>query len=113
MIKNGTPIKLKARGRQVRDLLHVDDLTNVIERCIQSDVSGEIFNVGGGPDNTITLTGLVDVLAGMIGKKPVLKLSSDKETGQMRYVSDIQKIGSTLGWKPRISIKQGLKTILK
>jgi len=111
-IQNGTPITLTARGRQVRDLLHVDDLADIVERCIRSTVSGEIFNVGGGPDNTTTLAGLVDILSAMVGKDPVLELNSEKETGQMRYVSDIRKIGRTLNWKPRISLTRGLKTVL-
>jgi CDP-paratose 2-epimerase len=112
-ISRGTPIHLKARGRQVRDLLHVEDLARAIRRCLESDVSGEIFNIGGGPGNTITLAGLVDTLSGLIGKKPVLELSSEKEPGQMRYVSDTGKISRILGWRPRIGLKRGLKTVIK
>lgn len=111
-IKNETPIRLKARGRQVRDLLHVDDLAEAIQRFLRSKVSGEIFNIGGGPDNTTTLAGLVDTLSAMIRKGPVLELSSEKETGQMRYVSDIRKICRALNWAPRMNLKRGLKTVI-
>jgi CDP-paratose 2-epimerase len=111
-IRCGTPIRLKAHGRQVRDLLHVDDLADAIKHCLQSRVSGEIFNVGGGPDNTTTLAGLVDTLSSLIGKNPVLEISAQKETGQMRYVSDISKIERALHWTPRISLKRGLKAVL-
>jgi CDP-paratose 2-epimerase len=112
-IRRGTPIRLKARGRQVRDLLHVEDLADVIERCLHSKVSGEIFNVGGGPDNTTTLAGLVDILSALIGKDPVLEITAEKETGQMRFVSDIRKIGRAFDWTPRISLERGLKTVIK
>ena len=111
-IRCGTPIRLKAHGRQVRDLLHVDDLADAVKRCLHSEVSGEIFNIGGGPDNTTTLAGLADILSSLIGKDPVLELSAEKETGQMRYVSDIRKIERALHWIPRISLKRGLKTVL-
>jgi CDP-paratose 2-epimerase len=111
-IKNGTPIRLKARGRQVRDLLHVNDLADAVKRFLISKVSDEIFNVGGGPENQTTLAALVETLSAMIGKDPVLELSPDQETGQMRYVSDIRKISRALQWSPRVSLKQGLRTIL-
>ena len=111
-VRNGIPIRLKAGGRQVRDLLHVDDLSDAIRRFLQSGVSGEIFNIGGGPENTITLLELVKTFSAMIGKDPVLELSPEKETGQMRFVSDIEKARRILGWSPRIGLKRGLKTVL-
>ncbi len=111
-IENGHPIRLKARGGQVRDLLHVDDFSNAIQRFLRSDVSGEIFNTGGGPDNKTTFLELVGLLSGLIGKDPVLELSPEKETGQMRFVSDIRKANRLLQWSPRIHLKQGLKTVI-
>ncbi len=111
-VRHGIPIILKARGRQVRDLLHVNDLADAMERCLRAEISGEIFNVGGGPDNVTTLAGLVDLLASLIGKDPALQKISEKETGQMRYVTDIRKIERTLNWTPRIKLLKGLKTIL-
>jgi len=111
-VRNGIPITLKARGRQVRDLLHVDDLSDAIRRFLRSGVSGGIFNIGGGPGNRTTLFELVNTLSAMIGKDPVLELSPEKETGQMRYVSDIRKAHRILGWSPRIGLKQGLKTVI-
>jgi CDP-paratose 2-epimerase len=111
-IEHGTPIRLKARGRQVRDLLHVNDLADAIERCLHADISGEIFNVGGGPENATTLAGLVDLLSSLIGKDPVVQKSAEKEAGQMRYISDLRKMEHTLKWKPRTGLVQGLKTIL-
>jgi nucleoside-diphosphate-sugar epimerase len=111
-VRNGTPIRLKARGKQVRDLLHVDDLSDAIRRFLRSGVSGGIFNIGGGPDNRITLLELVNTFSTMLGKDPVLELSPEKETGQMRFVSDIEKARRVLGWHPRIGLKRGLKSVL-
>ena len=111
-IKHGTPIRLKARGRQVRDLLHVNDLADAIERCLQTDISGEIFNIGGGSENATTLAGLVDLLSSLIGKDPVVQKSAEKETGQVRYISDLRKIKRALKWKPCTNLAEGLKTIL-
>jgi CDP-paratose 2-epimerase len=111
-VKNEIPILLKARGRQVRDLLHVNDLSDAFQRFLASKVSGEIFNIGGGPDNKTTLAELVDILSKMTGKNPVLTLSPEKETGQMRYASDIGKVRRVLQWSPRISLRQGLKTVI-
>jgi len=111
-IKKETLIRLKAQGKQVRDLLHVDDLADAIQNFLFSEVSGEIFNIGGGPENKTTLVELVGILSNLIGKDPVLELSPEKETGQMRYVSDIRKVCQALHWSPRISLKQGLKTVI-
>lgn len=111
-VRDGIPIRLKARGRQVRDLLHVNDLSDAIRKFFRSGVPGGIFNIGGGPDNRTTLIELVNTLSALIGKDPVLKLSPEKETGQMRYVSDIRKAQRTLNWSPRIGLKRGLKTVI-
>ncbi|MBN2321219.1 MAG: NAD-dependent epimerase/dehydratase family protein [Acidobacteria bacterium] len=111
-IRHGTPILLKAHGRQVRDLLHVNDLADAIECCLHAEISGEIFNIGGGPANATTLAGLVDLLSSLIGKKAALQKSAEKEPGQMRYVSDIRKIERALKWTPRMNLMRGLKTIL-
>ena len=111
-IRSGAPIHLKARGRQVRDLLHVDDLARAIELFLESRVSGEIFNIGGGPENTTTLAGLVGTLETLIGRDAALDKSDEGEPGQMRYVSDIRKARTILGWAPRIGLKRGLRTVL-
>ena len=81
-------------------------------RCLHSEISEEIFNIGGGPGNATTLAGLVDLLSSLIGKEPLLEKSAEKETGQMRYVTDIRKIEHTLDWTPHMKLVQGLKTIL-
>ena len=111
-IEHGTPIRLKARGRQVRDFLHVNDLADAIECCLHADTSGEIFNIGGGTENATTLAGLVNLLSRLIGKDPVVQKSAEKEAGQMRYISDLRKIKRALKWKPCTNLAQGLKTIL-
>jgi nucleoside-diphosphate-sugar epimerase len=51
-------------------------------------------------------------LSSLIGKDPVIEKNAEKETGQMRYVTDIRKIARALDWTPRVTLRQGLETIL-
>jgi CDP-paratose 2-epimerase len=106
----GEPITIYGNGKQVRDILFVDDLIDcyltAIERIDQ--VSGMTFNIGGGPPNTLSLLELLDRLAQRSGR-PVRHTFEDWRPGdQPIYVSDIRSASRLLGWQPKTNVDQGL-----
>ena len=59
----------------MRDILHISDLVNLINKCVmKKNLNGNIYNIGGGPNNSISLLNLIDHLQKLIGKKISYKL---------------------------------------
>ena len=107
------PITLYGDGKQVRDLLFVDDLLAAFLSAVErmDSVSGEIFNIGGGPENTISLLELLEWLQRHCDR-PVLCSFSDWRPGdQAVYISNIAKVSQKLGWAPSVTVAQGLERL--
>jgi CDP-paratose 2-epimerase len=104
------PISIFGNGKQVRDILFVDDLLDAFcaaERNLD-DIAGHAFNIGGGPDNTISLLELLEYL-GLTGLRGSLVQFESWRLGDQRwYVSDPRKFGRMTGWHPRIGVEDGL-----
>src|ERR1044072_1180271 len=75
-VKRGWPIRLPMHGRPVRDLLHVEDFSRACRAFIDSNVTTGLYNLGGGPENALTLREIVERVGRMIELEPVL----DEET---------------------------------
>jgi CDP-paratose 2-epimerase len=105
-----SPISIYGNGKQVRDLLFVDDLVDAFcqaERHLD-DIAGQAFNIGGGPNNTISLLELLDHI-GLTGLRGSLVRFENWRTGDQRwYVSDPRKFGRVTGWYPRTGVEEGL-----
>ena len=106
----GEPITIYGNGKQVRDILFVDDLVDcylsAVERIDQ--VSGKTFNIGGGPTNTLSLLELLDRLAQRSGRAVRHTFEDWRPGDQPIYVSDIRSAAQLLGWQPKTSVDQGL-----
>ena len=83
-----------------------ETIINNIDKC-----KGQIFNVGGGEDNTLSLLELLNTL----GKQNTLNYQySDWRPGDQKiYVSDITKLKNTIGWTPKIGVEEGLEKLQK
>jgi CDP-paratose 2-epimerase len=112
----GADLTIYGDGRQVRDLLYVDDLVDVMMLCIsQKDrTAGEIFNIGGGPSHTISVWNELSApLAKLIGKLPPVTYGPFRPGDQRVYISDIRKAQRVLGWTPKVGITEGLKRMVE
>ena len=106
----GRPITVYGDGRQVRDVLFIDDLLDLYDAAIAGidDVAGRVLNVGGGPENVLSLLELLDYLGERKGQ-PIPHEFADWRPGDQRvFVSDIRDAGRRLGWQPRIGVRRGL-----
>lgn len=110
----GRNITIFGDGKQVRDVLHVDDLLRAYEAAIRSPekIAGEAFNVGGGPEQILSLLDLIGMLEWRLGKKIPLKWQNWRPGDQRAYVSDIRKLEAALEWKPEITVDAGVAELL-
>ncbi len=95
-------ITIYGDGKQVRDILYVNDLVRLYDLALQNidDVSGHAYNVGGGPKNTLSLRQLLVMIETRLGRK-VPTLKADIRVGdQPVFVADIRKAKKHLGWVP-------------
>jgi CDP-paratose 2-epimerase len=109
----GDSLVIYGDGCQVRDILGVDDLVDamLLARGQMSRISGHAFNVGGGPDNALSLLELVDRIEGMLRRRPIVRFEPWRTADQRYYVSDLRKIERVLGWHPRVGIDEGLRRL--
>jgi CDP-paratose 2-epimerase len=101
-------------GKQLRDLLWVDDLVEAYWRAWHGGLAGEIFNVGGGPANTLSLVELLETLnqfAPDAISVNALEWGRERPGDQPVYVSDISDLRRSLGWSPTVSPQQGVEML--
>jgi CDP-paratose 2-epimerase len=109
------PVTVFGDGKQVRDLLYVEDLLDAFVAAAQSidAIAGQAFNIGGGPENTLSLRELLDYIAGATGRPPAVSYDSWRQGDQRWYVSDPRKFGRATGWSPRTGVEEGLQLLLR
>lgn len=103
-------------GKQVRDVLDIDDLFDLLKIQLKDikKYSGEIFNVGGGKKNSLSLLELTDYCRKISGNEIAIKRSREERPGDIRiYISDNSKITNLCGWYPKRSTKTTLEHIYK
>ena len=112
----GRPITIYGDGKQVRDILYVDDLLSAFERAVELiDVSaGQVYNIGGGPSNTISVwTEFHESLSKLLGRDVSVSHEEWRPGDQLVYVSDTSKAQRQLGWKPQTSVEEGIEKLFR
>ena len=101
-------------GKQTRDILFSDDVVRLYYMAIKDfdALKGEAFNIGGGPNNSISLLELFDVLEEKTGNKIQYRINSMRKNDQKVYISKIDKIYNSTAWEPTISIDEGIDLTL-
>ena len=109
----GQPITIYGDGRQVRDILFIDDLVDAFLLAQQNmqKLSGNAFNIGGGPANTISLLELLDLLAELNSGDLSICFEDWRAADQRYYVTDTSKFSGLTGWTPRVGVAEGVRRL--
>jgi CDP-paratose 2-epimerase len=111
-IKN-EPITIFGDGKQVRDMLFITDLAKAYDQCLKhiTHTSGQIYNIGGGIDNALSLLELISFLEVLLGRRLKLKFAKERFGDQKVYISNIDKAKRDFNWRPEVSVDEGLKLL--
>ncbi|MEJ5223648.1 MAG: GDP-mannose 4,6-dehydratase [Anaerolineales bacterium] len=110
----GRSLSIYGDGKQVRDLLHVYDLLDAYDLSIQNieQVKGDVFNLGGGPDNTLSVWAEFGPLLEKLLGKPIPVTWGDWRPGDQKvFIADIRKAQTCLGWTPQYDVERGVKQL--
>lgn len=104
----GWPITIYGDGYQIRDMLYVEDAVHAYDSWFRSGHPNGVWNLGGGPGQTLTLREHLDITEKLTGKRSPLTYADWRPLDQKAYVTDIRKIKEDLGWEPKVGIQEGL-----
>jgi CDP-paratose 2-epimerase len=106
----GRPLTVYGDGKQVRDILFVEDLVDALLLCQarMPALSGRAFNMGGGPANTISLVELLEHIGTLTGSKPAVARAPWRTGDQRYYVSDTSAFAAATGWSPQVPAAEGV-----
>ena len=110
----GKPITIYGNGKQVRDVLFIDDLMDAYDSAFAHvDVcQGQVFNIGGGRANSISVWMEFRLMLEELLGNPIKTRNREWRPGdQPVYISDISKARNVLGWEPKVTVKQGIRRL--
>lgn len=106
---------ISGTGKQVRDVLHADDMMDLYFRAAAriNEVRGQVFNIGGGMPNSLSLLELFNLLEKVLNVELNYRKLPQRESDQRVFVADIAKAKALLGWTPRVDTKTGIQQMLE
>jgi len=109
----GEPLTIFGDGKQVRDVLFVEDLVRAYDAFL-SDPEGKptVYNIGGGPNTTTSLVEFLDLLEAKAGERTEIAYEDWREGDQKVYISDISRAKDHLDWTPEVDFEDGVEQFL-
>jgi len=108
------PISIYGNGKQIRDMLYVEDLMRAYDAAIKNInvVAGEVFNVGGGVENTISIWAeFGPALEKLLGREIPIMRSDWRPGDQKVFIADIRKAAEKLSWQPEVALQTGMQKL--
>ncbi|NOZ06395.1 MAG: NAD-dependent epimerase/dehydratase family protein [Chloroflexi bacterium] len=110
----GRPITIYGDGKQVRDVLFIEDLLDAYDAAVAhiDRAAGQVYNIGGGAENVMAVwTEFGPLLERLMGRRIPVSYDDWRPGDQRVYVSDIRKSARELGWRPRVSVEEGVRRL--
>jgi len=111
----GRKITIYGDGKQVRDVLHVDDLLDGYDAAIAriEVAKGRVYNMGGGTQNILAVWAeFGPLLEELLGKKIEVDWADWRPGDQRVFYADYSKARNELGWSPKIGLKSGIERLV-
>lgn len=114
-IINDKKITIYGDGKQIRDILHIKDVVDAVTKATEKInlTKGQVFNMGGGKENSISLLELMGFVQKETGKKPTYGFTDWRPSDQKVYISNTEKAKSIFGWQPKVSKEEGIRRQIK
>ncbi|MHB8178988.1 MAG: NAD-dependent epimerase/dehydratase family protein [Vulcanimicrobiaceae bacterium] len=109
----GLPVTIFGDGMQVRDVLYVEDLIEAYDLAVThiATTAGKIYNLGGGPSNTLSIRELVALLETRYNRRMEVTYADWRPGDQRVFVSSVKKAKDSFGWSPRTGVGEGLSAM--
>lgn len=109
----GRPVTIYGSGKQVRDILWVEDLIEAYDRAWQLDKAGSVYNMGGGAENSLSLLELVECLDELHSSEVPLAFGDERPGDQPVYIANATKARAELSWKPAMAPRPGIEKLYR
>jgi CDP-paratose 2-epimerase len=111
----GEPVTIYGDGRQVRDILHVNDAIAAYRSMLGAidRVSGRAFNLGGGPVNAVSLHNVLDEIARLVGHPVDCTYEPWRSGDQLYFVADTRRLTEAVSWARNIDWREGLEDLAR
>lgn len=111
---NREPFTISGTGKQVRDILHANDMIHLYFAAIRyvNRISGQAFNIGGGISNSMSLLELFALLEGHLDVHLLYTQVAPRKSDQRTFIADITKAMAGLSWSPKVEATEGIKQML-
>lgn len=111
----GKPITLYGDGHQVRDILDVSDAVDAYLRAWEriEEIQGRAYNLGGGPENAVSLRQLLGHIGDITGREVELSLSDWRAGDQRYFVADTRRAEHDLGLGPKVPWREGVANLAR
>ncbi|MBZ5645606.1 MAG: GDP-mannose 4,6-dehydratase [Acidobacteriia bacterium] len=109
------PFTIYGDGKQVRDALYVTDLLEAYDAAVRriATTAGRAYNIGGGPENTLSLLELIEMLERHFGRHLQYPFGDWRPGDQPVFVSNIDRARADFGWSPRTSVPEGVGRLIE
>ena len=108
------PVTIYGNGKQVRDILYVEDLVDAFELALEKmdTIAGKVYNIGGGPENTVSIKEILTMIKEIANDHLEISYEEWRRGDQYYYVSNTSKFTKDTGWTPKYSVTEGVTNLM-
>ncbi|GIJ94266.1 GDP-mannose 4,6-dehydratase [Capnocytophaga stomatis] len=109
------PFTISGNGKQVRDVLYSSDVVNLYFKAVENieKAKGQVFNIGGGVENSLSLLELFGLLEDILGIKIKYRELPARQSDQLVFIANNAKATNLMGWTPQMPSRKGIKEVVE